>query len=235
MKYTVTIDMAAIDVVATLIDENKNQKVMHFPYEGMAFPTDPVTPDNIVNTLVDALASMRADLPGEYDEIVEVRFATGIANGWFALDENFTPLTDVVSGGDNRAAKYVDALMINGIGGQLQRKTGLPMTATEPLVLTLWMKNERPEAYTNAAHFMGVLEYVTYRLFGLNIVDEALAARTGYYNVAHKTWDVQALAVTGLTAEQLPEIVADTEIKAPLLPEVMVKTGLSADTIFYLR
>ncbi|MBC6498279.1 hypothetical protein H7R52_02595 [Weissella confusa] len=65
------------------------------------------------------------------------------ANGWFAMDENFTPLTDVVSGGDNRAAKYVDALMINGIGGQLQRKTGLPMTATEPLVLTLWMKNER--------------------------------------------------------------------------------------------
>ncbi|WP_274598137.1 hypothetical protein [Weissella confusa] len=37
MKYTVTIDMAAIDVVATLIDENKNQKVMHFPYEGWHF------------------------------------------------------------------------------------------------------------------------------------------------------------------------------------------------------
>ena len=41
--------------------------------------------------------------------------------------------------------------------------------------------------------------------------------------------------MTGLTAEQLPEIVADTEIKAPLLPEVMAKTGLNADTVFYLR
>jgi len=167
--------------------------------------------------------------------LTEVHFVSGIANGWIALDADFNALTEVISGGDNRAAKYVDALMINGIGGQLQRKTGLPMTPTEPLALTLWLKNENQEAYANAAHYMGVQEFIVNRLFGLNEVDEAHAARTGFYNVAHQDWDIQALAVTGLVTDQLPTLTTADAITTPLLAAVATQTGLTDATTFYRR
>lgn len=235
MKYILTIDMAAASINTVLTDENDNQQTNHFGYEGVVFPTDDVTPDNIANTLINALGTLQRGLPGEQDVITEIHFVTGIANAWVALDEDFTPLTEVISGGDNRAAKYVDALMLNGIGGQLQRKAGIPMTATEPLVLTLWLKNEQPDVYQTAAHYMGVQEFVLYRLFGINVIDTVHAARTGFYNVETQTWDRQALAVTGLTATHLPQIITTTTINTPLLAQVAAQTNLDAQTTFYLR
>ena len=142
MKYTLTLDLAAANIVAVLTDENDNQTTTRYAYAGVEFPSDPVSPDNIVTTLLDTLTTINNGLPGDTGVLSEVHFVSGIANGWIALDADFNALTEVISGGDNRAAKYVDALMINGIGGQLQRKTGLPMTPTEPLALTLWLKNE---------------------------------------------------------------------------------------------
>jgi len=235
MKYTLTIDMAAANINTVLTDENDNQQTNHFGYAGVVFPTDDVTPDNIADTLIEALSTLRKGLPGEQDVITEIHFVTGIANAWMALDEQFTPLTEVISGGDNRAVKYVDALMLNGIGGQLQRKAGLPMTANEPLVLTLWLKNERPDVYQMAAHYMGVQEFILYRLFGINETDTVHAARTGFYNVTQQNWDRQALAVTGLTGAQLPTIMKSTKITTPLLADVAMQTQLDDQTTFYLR
>lgn len=235
MKYTLTLDLAAANIVAVLTDENDNQTTTRHAYAGVEFPSDPVLPDNIVTTLIATLTTINNGLPGDADILTEVHFISGVANGWIALDEDFNALTEVISGGDNRAAKYVDALMINGIGGQLQRKTGLPMTPTEPLALTLWLKNEDQEAYANAAHYMGVQEFIVNRLFGLNEVDEAHAARTGFYNAAHQDWDIQALAVTGLVAGQLPTLTTVDTIATPLLPAMAAQTGLTDATTFYRR
>ncbi len=235
MKYTLTLDLAAANIVAVLTDENDNQTTTRYAYAGVEFPSDPVSPDNIVTTLLDTLTTINNGLPGDTDVLSEVHFVSGIANGWIALDADFNALTEVISGGDNRATKYVDALMINGIGGQLQRKTGLPMTPTEPLALTLWLKNENQDAYANAAHYMGVQEFIVNRLFGLNEVDEAHAARTGFYNVAHQDWDIQALAVTGLVTEQLPTLTTADAIATPLLATVATQTGLTDATTFYRR
>lgn len=235
MKYTLTLDLAAANIVAVLTDENDNQTTTRYAYAGVEFPSDPVSPDNIVTTLLDTLTTINNGLPGDTDVLTEVHFVSGIANGWIALDADFNALTEVISGGDNRAAKYVDALMINGIGGQLQRKTGLPMTPTEPLALALWLKNENQESYANAAHYMGVQEFIVNRLFGLNEVDEAHAARTGFYNVANQDWDVQALAVTGLVTDQLPKLTTADAITTPLLAAVATQTGLTDATTFYRR
>ena len=109
MKYTLTLDLAAANIVAVLTDENDNQTTTRYAYAGVEFPSDPVSPDNIVTTLLDTLTTINNGLPGDTDVLTEVHFVSGIANGWIALDADFNALTEVISGGDNRAAKYVQA------------------------------------------------------------------------------------------------------------------------------
>ena len=53
---------------------------------------------------------------------------------------------------------------------------------------------------------MSLQSYIIYRLFGKNIISRAYAARTGLYDLVTDEWDIQALALSGLTTTALPEV-----------------------------
>ena len=76
MKYTLTLDLAAANIVAVLTDENDNQTTTRYAYAGVEFPSDPVSPDNIVTTLLDTLTTINNGLPGDTDVLSEVHFVS---------------------------------------------------------------------------------------------------------------------------------------------------------------
>lgn len=222
MKYKLLVDINPLGVDLELIDENNQAQHLHVPFDDQGFAVQGLTQDDFVKAIKAGFEILESHLQ-DSDTIEHIEF-TDIMNGWMALDETFKPLTPILMG-DSQDEHFIEALMMNGIGGQLQRKTGVPLAVTLPLIITLRLKNNEPEIYKNTAHYMTLRAYIVYMLFGTNTATPAFAARTGFYNSEQMGWDTQALALTGVQPEQLPILVSDQalvgDLKATWLPKMI--------------
>lgn len=234
MKYTLTIDVSLLSVKTTLIDENNTQRQHELPLATTDAERATITPDQIYNQMLAAIKEanqLLLDSPAA--KIEEIIFSEISLDGLMPLDKDFEPLMPVVYGQDTQ--KYVDALTMNGVTGQLQRKMGLSLLDRTPFVLILWLKNEQPDVYEKAVHYMSLQSYIIYRLFGKNIISRAYAARTGLYDLVTDEWDTQALALSGLTTTALPEVTDFSDQTFTISDEVATRTGISVLTTFHLK
>ncbi|GAA2858849.1 gluconokinase [Pediococcus damnosus] len=150
------------------------------------------------------------------------------------MDQNNQPLTRVVTWADNRSEKVSAALQQNGMAQELYRQTGTPNHPMTPLTKIMWFRQERPDLFAQATKFIGIKDYVLYRLFGRYVMDYGLASATGLLNLQTLDWDQQALKIAGITKAQLPELV-DTETQLTGLSESNAKLlGLKSDVPFII-
>ncbi|MBM7617591.1 gluconokinase [Weissella uvarum] len=218
MKYELLVNINPLGIDGELLDEKNQSQQLHVAFDQNEFANSVVEMDAFLNAVHAFLHQLELKV-AETDEISAINFKN-IMHGWLALDENFEAVSPIMLG-DQNDEHFIEALMMNGIGGQLQRKTGVPLAVTSPLIMTLHLRNDNPEIYAKAQHYMTLNDYIVYRLFGKNVTDAAVAARTGLYNVATQDWDGQALALTGVTKEQLPTLLPHDQ-----LVNELVLTGL---------
>ncbi|MGX7150834.1 gluconokinase [Enterococcus ureasiticus] len=166
-------------------------------------------------------------------EISLISFSTAM-HGLIVMDKNNQPLTRVITWADNRAEKYAEELKDTALGKTMYQNTGLPMHPMTPFHKIRWLKEEFPEIYKQAEKFIGMKEYVFYRLFDQYITDISTASGTGFLNIHDLIWDRQALSEMGITTEQLPLLVRPTHQLMGLSAEWLEQLGLSAKTVFVL-
>ena len=87
-----------------------------------------------------------------------------------------------------------------------------------PLTKLLWFREEEPDIFRRAAHWIGIKEYVLLRLAGVLTVDESTASATGLYGLAARDWDDEALALTGVRRDQLAPLCSTTDVISRLGP-----------------
>lgn len=203
MKYKITFNFTPMNLIVGMQDENEQVSQQIYPYTRADFPSATLSTTQIEERVKQAFLDLDQRL-GQTNQIERIRFR-GSLSGWIPLDVDYHPVTDILSGRDVYR-HLIDALMMNGIGKQLQNKTGVPLAPSVPLIMTIALKDNQPANFEKSAHYMGVFEYLLYQLFGLNVIEPAHAARTGFYNVLKQDWDPQALAIAGLQREQLPTI-----------------------------
>ncbi|KAA8456417.1 gluconokinase [Weissella paramesenteroides] len=185
--------------------------------------------DEIWEAFTDAMAQVtRAAKDGK---ILGVSFSSAM-HSLIAFDADWQPLTRVITWADARAVKYTEELKSNGIGQEIYSKTGTPIHPMAPLSKLLWLKNEQADIYNNAVHYLGIKEFLFNRLFGANKMDYSIASGTGLFNIFNLDWDEQALSVTGITKEQLPEPVDPYTIETGMDPQYAAEIGLDVDTPF---
>lgn len=185
--------------------------------------------DEIWEAFTDAMAQVtRAAKDGK---ILGVSFSSAM-HSLIAFDADWQPLTRVITWADARAVKYTEELKSNGIGQEIYSKTGTPIHPMAPLSKLLWLKNEHTDIYNNAVHYLGIKEFLFNRLFGANKMDYSIASGTGLFNIFNLDWDEQALSVTGITKEQLPEPVDPYTIETGMDPQYAAEMGLDVDTPF---
>lgn len=185
--------------------------------------------DEIWEAFTDAMAQVtRAAKDGK---ILGVSFSSAM-HSLIAFDADWQPLTRVITWADARAVKYTEELKSNGIGQEIYSKTGTPIHPMAPLSKLIWLKNEHTDIYNNAVHYLGIKEFLFNRLFGANKMDYSIASGTGLFNIFNLDWDEQALSVTGITKEQLPEPVDPYTIETGMDPQYAAEMGLDVDTPF---
>lgn len=117
---------------------------------------------------------------------------------------------------------------LNGL--EIYKRTGTPIHPMSPLAKITWLKSDHPELFAKASKFIGIKEYVFYKLFHEYIIDYSIASATGLFNLEQLAWDKEALQVAGISEAQLSKPVPTTFVKRGLKQELAAELSLSPDT-----
>ncbi len=125
------------------------------------------------------------------------------------------PLCHAIVWQDRRTAGLCDALREAGKAPLIQRKTGLELDAYFSATKLQWLLAHVPGARVRAERgelaFGTVDSWLVYRLTGRHVTDAGNAARTMLFNINSLRWDPELLALFGVPAALLPEVVQSAE------------------------
>lgn len=236
MDYMIGVDIGTTSVKTVLYDTTGKMQ----GYSNNLYPLYQDVPDmaeedpeEIFSAIIDGLTTVlrKADLKN--GDLHGVSFSAAM-HSLILLDENHKPLTRAITWADNRAVKYADELRENGVGKQLYEKTGTPIHPMTPLSKLIWLRNEQPDLFKQARWFVGIKEYVIYKLFGVLQEDYSIANATGLFNIFNMDWDDQALEVAGITRDQLPKLVDTTDQITGMKADYAGVIGMDANTPFVM-
>ena len=196
MKYLLGADFGTTSLKACLFDENGNLIVSesagyNLITEGefVEFPAEEFYRVflSVIKRITDKypVCAMSIDTQGET---------------LIALDKEGKPLTNAIIWLDNRAARQAkeieEKFTLKGIY-ELTGQAEIPAGYPAPKIL--WLKENKPEVYNNAAHYLLLEDYIIYRLTG------KLAASRSMYS--------SSLLMDVKTGEYIPEMLDFLGIK----------------------
>jgi gluconokinase len=183
-------------------------------------------PEVITAAVAAALAEAVGAAAGA--QVVGVSVSTAM-HGLLALDDAMTPLTPVITWADSRSVAEAAALRADGTAAVLHRTTGTPVHPMTPQTKLMWFARHEPALAARARWWVGLKDYVLYRLTGRLVAELSSASATGLLEMATRQWSPMAAELAGVRLSQLPPIVATTTV-LPLAPAVAAVVGLPAGT-----
>lgn len=236
MENVIGVDIGTTSVKTVLYDEKG--KVKGYSNDGYTLYQDTADmaeedPEEIFSAMIQGLQNVLKKVDPKKDTLKGISYSCAM-HSLILLDENHKPLTRAITWADNRAVDYSDELKKNGIGMELYKKTGVPTHPMSPLVKSIWLRNEKPELFKKARYFVGVKEYINYKLFGVLKEDYSIANATGLFNIFDMDWDDEALKVAGIKRDQLPELVDTTYQLKGLNEKYAQMIGIDKDTPFVI-
>jgi xylulokinase len=132
---------------------------------------------------------------------------------------------------DNRAVEQA-ARLADQFQHVVYQRTGIPeIIPTWSACKIIWLRQNEPDVFRQAAKFLLVQDYLIYRLTGKTITDGSISCTTLNYDLAAGTWWPEMLSAVGIRPSQLPEIVPPGTVVGNLSCEAASLLGLEAGTL----
>lgn len=147
-------------------------------------------------------------------------------DGVVPIDEAGRALRPAIIWLDRRAVEQTERLRKAVDEEALFAKTGLNLDASHTAPKYMWLRDEEPEVYRNAAALPSVGGFAVSWLTGRVIQDHANSSSTLLYDVTRREWDDDLIAAAGLDRGKLPEIGESTDIAGTLTPAAAAELGL---------
>src|SRR5699024_10388737 len=148
------------------------------------------------------------------------------------VDENDQPLTKCITWADNRSNHWAEKIKNELNGYEIYEKTGTPIHPMSPLSKITWIENDIPEIANKTKKYIGIKEYIFYKLFNQYIIDYSIASCTGLMNLKTLSWDKDALAIAGIPENKLSKIVPTTKIVTGCDSDYANQMNISKETKF---
>jgi gluconokinase len=168
-------------------------------------------PDEVVAAATAATAEAVSAAVAAGYRVAGLSFSAAM-HSVIGLDASGRPITPVVTWADRRAAEQARRLRTGPRGLALHRRTGTPVHPMSPVVKLRWFLDEQPGVALQVRHWVGIKDYLLYRLTGELVVDHSMASAMGMFHLEHGGWDPEALAYAGVTEAKLPELVPTTAV-----------------------
>jgi len=174
-------------------------------------------PEEVFEAVLTALKAVTGQLSESSYTLAGVSFSSAM-HSVIAVSAAGEPLTNSIIWADTRSQKEAARLKQSTLGHTIYLQTGTPLHPMSPLPKLCWLRDHEPEIFRQAYKFIGIKEYVLFRLFGVYKVDYSIASATGLFDIFSLQWHTEALKVAGITASQLPEPVVPTYVFRNLRP-----------------
>ncbi len=129
-----------------------------------------------------------------------------------AMDDKGQSISPSIIWADNRSSKIAARIRRGNNAQTFYKLTGLPIHAMSPFCKLQWLRENQVHIFNRAQKFIGIKEYIFYKLFGVYVVDVSIAAATGLMNGESLYWDRWILEQTGITSDKLSDIVETDKI-----------------------
>ena len=229
MDYFIGIDIGTTSTKAVAFDATGivlAQQAFHYPIQHPAADKSEQSPEQIFIAVVNGLEFIVNQLP-RYNPVL-VSFSAAM-HSLILIDNNNLPITDCIIWADNRASNLAEDLKLTEEGKVFYKASGVPIHAMSPFCKILWFKQNEPLLFEKADKFIGIKEYVFYKLFDSYIIDTAIASATGLLNIKTLQWSESILTYAGINRTQLSGLV-DTSTINYLKPNKITNSfaGLAA-------
>ncbi len=128
------------------------------------------------------------------------------------IDDRGQPISPSIIWADNRASKIAARIQKENNAQTFYKLTGLPVHAMSPFCKLQWLRENQEHIFNKAHKFIGIKEFIFYKLFGVFVVDVSIAAATGLMNGENQNWDHWILEQTGIAENKLSDIVETDKI-----------------------
>lgn len=235
-KAIVGIDIGTTSTKAVVFDVEGHilyQYTIEYPLLSSAAGMAEQDADVVFQAVLDSLKVVNGQLLSGGFVLEGVSFSSAM-HSLIALDEAGNTLTNCIIWADTRSKAYAANLKGSALGHQIYLETGTPIHPMSPLLKLCWLREQESLIFQKAAKFIGIKEYVFFRLFGEFVIDFSIASATGLFNIFTLEWHASALEVAGITPDKLSNLVSPTYVLQSLKPAYASYLGIAATTPFII-
>jgi xylulokinase len=146
------------------------------------------------------------------------------------MDEDFNVLRRAILWTDQRSIKQCEYLNKN-YKDEIFRITHHYPDTVWTLPQNLWVRENEPEIWDRTRRMLFAKDYFRYRLTGEYVTDWIDALGSMFFDAGKKNWSKRLCDVMGFPVEDLPKVVAPTEIVGRVTAQAARETGLSEGTL----
>ena len=158
-------------------------------------------------------------------EVIAITVAS-FGESFVALSKDGDPIGDILLYFGNHATSSFDDV-VDQIGKEIFVK--IAKILPDPSFSRANMLYTKEIADEPVWKFLFIGSYITYILSGQTTTDISLACRSLLFDVESKVWSDELLEKTGISKEELPEVVPTGSVVGTILPELAHHYGLSED------
>jgi xylulokinase len=199
---------------------------LSFPHPGWA-EQDPTT---WTAAVIDTVGKLVQEVPEGPEAIKGLSFGSQL-DGMVACDARGRPLRPAMIWMDRRAEAQAAALAEKMAPSDFYRHVGANLDSSHAVFKALWIRDEEPELFSDATHFMPPGSFVLRDVTGVLAVDYSNASSLALLDPRTRTWSEPVLEAVGLSPGQLPELAAGTEAVGAVTSSFAEVTGLSPATL----
>lgn len=209
-KYMMGVDLGTTSTKAVLYRET-GEVVASENVENRLYTPDADTaeqdPEAIFQSVLRSVGQVMKKSGIDPKDLSFIAFSSAM-HSVIAMDDNDRPLTRCITWADRRSSKWAKKIKEQLGGQEIYARTGTPIHPMSPLCKIAWLEHEVPEVSSKTKKYIGIKEYVFFKLFQEYAVDFSIASCTGLMNLQSLNWDKGALEVAGITEAKLSRIVS---------------------------
>jgi xylulokinase len=209
-----------------LIDSAYEAYDVAFPHPGWAEQD----PDLWTGAVERACARLVAATPGGAAAIRGLSFGSQL-DGLVVCDGAGRPVRPAMIWMDRRAEAQAAELAARISPEDFYRAVGANLDSSHAVFKALWVRDEEPDAWKNAAHIMPPGSYVLRHATGELAVDYSNASSLALLDPRTRAWSAAALAATGIDESMLPRLAAGTDPVGTVTAAFAEASGLDPSTV----
>jgi len=155
---------------------------------------------------------------------------SGQMHGVVLLDQTYAVIRPALIWCDQRSQAQCDWITAQVGSERLIQLVSNPALTGFSAPKLLWVRDNEPENYARAAHFLLPKDFVRFRLTGEFATEVSDASGTLLFDVTNRRWSSEMLGALDVDSKLLPRAYESPEITGQITRETALVTGLKAGT-----